>query len=311
MTVFGADVSAYQSGLDLRKLKAQGYDFVMLKCTEGHTIKDAAYPTFLQMTADAKLDVLAYHFVRSDSPPVSQAQNLASHIGDKRVPVMVDLEPEGSSAPDLSHLFAFTQACVALGLRVELLYDPLWYWAKLGRPNLPSSYDLISSLYGRNNYAYASQLYSAAGGDKGSGWNAYGGVVPTFWQFGSDDRVDGYSRPIDVDAYRGTLDQLRATGLFHDWSPAPPNPPVPPKPDPPKPAENPVWTSMLPVSKDRLNGWQNDAYPAGALLNATLVYAHDASAAAGANAAKLAEIEQKLDAALAALPTPTTPTENA
>lgn len=331
MTVFGADVSAFQEGADLRKLKAQGYDFVMLKCTEGHTVKDSAYPTFLQQAADAKLLTLAYHFLHSDSSPLSQAQNLASHIGDKHIPVMIDLEPTGSSEPTLEHVFAFTQACVALGLTVDVLYQPTWYWSKLGRPNLPRSYDLVASLYGRNSYAYGSQLYAAAGGDKGAGWAPYGGVRPTFWQFGSDDRVDGVTTPgrgVDVDAYRGTLAQLRGTGLFHDWSPPPTPPapkppaPVPPAPKPPAPPnpEKPVGKRTLtdadvaalldariPIGAgDKLAGhYGSDSYTLAEFVRGADVHAREAISVAQANAARLDAIAARLDALAPHIPTET------
>jgi hypothetical protein len=40
----------------------------------------------------------------------------------------------------------------------------------------------------------------------------------TLLQFGSNGVIDGYAGPVDLDAYRGTLAQLAASGLFKDWS---------------------------------------------------------------------------------------------
>jgi GH25 family lysozyme M1 (1,4-beta-N-acetylmuramidase) len=160
MTVYGLDVSKYQRGLDLASVKRQGFDFVVAKCTEGRGYADSQYPVF--MAAAKRNDLLfgAYHFLRSDSPLSVQAANLAAHIRDKTIPVMIDCEPSGSSRPKIAHVNGFA----------------------------------------------------------------------------SSGKVSGFSGKVDVDAFRGTLTQLKDSRFLKDWTPGPaPKPPTPPAPKPPTP----------------------------------------------------------------------------
>lgn len=57
----------------------------------------------------------------------------------------------------------------------------------------------------------AQQIYAAAGGDTGTGWNdRYGDRTCDIWQYSSGANVPGASSQTDVNAYRGTLAALTA-----------------------------------------------------------------------------------------------------
>ncbi len=100
----------------------------------------------------------------------------------------------------------------AVDRRVLAIYLPRWNWnGHLGRPDLrPLRCPLVASDYGSNPGGSPSAVYAARGGDSGPGWTAYGGVTPSMWQYGSNINCPGASRQTDVNAYRGTLAQLRA-----------------------------------------------------------------------------------------------------
>lgn len=237
-TTFGLDVSHYQAGLDLHAAKRQGYEFVMAKCSEGTGYVDASYGAFLQTARGSGMLFAAYHFLSHDNA-AAQADVVARHIRDKSIPIMLDVEANGATVADAN---AFRREAAKRGLSVPLLYLPHWYWQRLGSPSL-ASWRLVSSAYPSSAHAHGSQLYPGA---RGSGWAPYGGAKPVLWQFASTGKIDGYGSNVDLDAYRGTRDQLAATGLFKDYGHAAPKPsprPVKPKPKPkPKPA--PKWPSV-------------------------------------------------------------------
>src|SRR5205814_54146 len=104
-----------------------------------------------------------------------------------------------SSSPSLADVLGFASAFRAQGGITHLVYLPRWYWQALGSPDLTplerAGLHLISSNY---------MIYS----DTGPGWAGYGGVIPVIWQFTDAYPLNGFS--VDMNAYRGTVDQLRA-----------------------------------------------------------------------------------------------------
>lgn len=234
MTIFGCDISSYQHGLDVAHLPDP---FVLMKCTEDVGYADPDYPGWLTAVKASGKVPIAYHFI-GPSDPVKQAAHLAAHIIDRSVPVMVDFEDEGSFHPTLAQLLALDDAIDAAGLNVVLNYLPRWKWANLESPSLAGltqrGIGLVSSAYPNLTVAPAGQVYDAAGGDNGSGWGTYGGVTPRLWQF--SDRVADGGQLVDMNAFRGSVDQLKA---YLRISPPDPSPdPVPPTPIPPSPEDD-------------------------------------------------------------------------
>lgn len=231
MTVFIADISGFQAGINLGLLKAQGYAGVIIKCTEGAGYFNGDYNRARAQAKAIGLDAGAYHFLHARNI-AAQARNLAQHIGDKTIPAHIDMEPTGSSRPSAADLHQFIEACRSYGLTVVSQYVPPWYHASIGYPTLPNI-PLWVSRYGANRSGYASVLYP---GDKAASWLGYGGIKrATLLQFSSADKIDNYPRALDVSAFAGTLTQLRQTGLLKAWTLPPPPPPVIPPPVIPPP----------------------------------------------------------------------------
>lgn len=214
VTTWGIDISNHQEGLAVDRVKDEGYTFVIAKATEGGGFRDKSYPGFRDRAIHSGLLFAAYHFLRSDSPMEAQAQNLAGHIGDKDIPIMIDAErtDDGKSRPNLAHVIEFTRACQHRGLKLTMLYLPQWWWNELGRPALPTSFTLVKSDYGKNPAGFGSVIYP---GDNSLRWNGYGGDTVDILQFGSRGRLSCYpGKDVDIDAYRGTPEQLAETGIF-------------------------------------------------------------------------------------------------
>lgn len=233
MTIFGTDISSYQGGLNVAHLPDP---FVLMKCTEDVSYVDADYAQWLAAAKAARKPPVAYHFI-GPSDPAEQAAHLAAHIIDRSVPVMVDFEDEGAFHPTLAQLLALDDAIKAEGLHVALNYFPKWKWGELGSPSLAAltqrGIGLVSSSYPNLTVAAAGQVYAAAGGDSGPGWDSYGGVTPLLWQF-TDRAADGGQR-VDMNAYRGTVAQLAAA--LNPAAPAPAPAPAPtPNPEDNMPA---------------------------------------------------------------------------
>ncbi len=195
--IFGADVSHWQGskGLNAGKLAGEGFDFVMVKVSEGSGFRDPSWPTLRDQSRAAGLITIGYHYVTTD-PPELQAANCRRWIGDPTIPVMVDWEEGGG---DFANALAVIVALRAVGLTVPLGYFPRWYWEEQGRPDLrPAGVRLISSRYPTNAPGCAPALFQRVPVHY---WNGYGGLVPSMLQFSSHATTQGIE--IDADAYRG------------------------------------------------------------------------------------------------------------
>lgn len=210
MTIFLADISSYEHGLSIANL--HDCAGILAKCSEGTYYGDADYNGWRQQTAALGKIFVAYDFVKDNETADAQAAWIAEHIVDKTLPLMLDVETEGTSKPSFNQVVALINACKARGLRPKLVYLPFWYWQQIGSPDMSVlnklGIGLISSSYPNLTIAAAGQVYAADGGDKGAGWKPYGDVTPLLWQF-SDRILDG-AKTMDMNAYRGTAAQLAA-----------------------------------------------------------------------------------------------------
>ncbi len=223
MAVFLADVSSYQHGLRVAALAdCVG---VLAKCSEGTYYTDVDYDGWRREAAVAGKLFVAYHFMRADESAEAQATWIGSRIGDTSLPLELDVETEGSSKPTFAQVIALAKACKARGLRVKLLYLPRWYWQQIGSPNMSElntlGIGLISSSYPGGS-GTAAKLYP---GDNSAGWSPYGGVTPLLYQF-TDQATDGGLK-LDMNAYRGSREQLAAFLNVPSPVPQPTHPPVP------------------------------------------------------------------------------------
>jgi hypothetical protein len=219
VTVFLADISSYEDGLDLTTVKdCVG---VLAKCTESTDYVDKNYDGWRRQAASLGMLFVAYHFMRTDQSADAQAAHLAAHIGDPSLPVMIDVETEGSSKPNFTQVLALLKACIAHGLRPRLAYIPRWYWERIGSPDMRAlialGVGLISSSYpgGRGT---AAQLYP---GDSSAGWASYGGVAPLLYQFTNQATEAGHL--VDMNAFRGPRSALAAA--LQEGTPMAPIPP--------------------------------------------------------------------------------------
>lgn len=187
MTLYYPDVSNYQKGINLAGALA-----VSVKATEGSGYVSSDYSRAKAEAGTHGCYHTAYHFLHAGDTggQVTNAHNTAG-----KAPLMVDVEPTGSSQPGVGDAAAFIDAYRKAGGITHLCYLPHWYWQQIGSPSLKPLADrhmvLVSSAY--TSYTDRST---------GTGWQPYGGMTPQIWQY--TDRLAFNGQNVDFNAFRGS-----------------------------------------------------------------------------------------------------------
>lgn len=108
-------------------------------------------------------------------------------------------------------IMAWHDRWYAVDDRICSWYLPRWFYNGYlgGTPDLRElTGPLIQSNYPGGD-GTAQQIYTANGGDSGTGWDdLYGNRLPDIWQFTSSANVTGATGSTDTNAYRGTVAAL-------------------------------------------------------------------------------------------------------
>lgn len=220
MTIYGVDVASYQGNPSWSRVYEAGVRFAFSKVTQSTNYVN---PTWSHNKAgmlglgDRFLGG-AYHFLHGGDG-AAQARFFLSKAGDvSKLAVALDVEAGGADA-------ATSRAWVKEFKRLTgghpvIGYYPRWYWDQTGRPDL-SFFDTI----------WQSRYVSGSGSPTGlfsrvpaAWWTTFGSEPISILQFSSSGTVAGISGHCDVNAYRGTLAELRALALGTPQSPPAPVP---------------------------------------------------------------------------------------
>lgn len=92
--VHGVDVSHHQGEIDWELVKDDGYDFAIIKATEGGDWKDTKYSQNVLSARENDVVVCSYHYYSFCKDPVLQANHFISVIGDLSgsLPPAIDIE---------------------------------------------------------------------------------------------------------------------------------------------------------------------------------------------------------------------------
>lgn len=210
MTLYGIDVSNHQGNFDFAAAKREGFAFATHKVTEGAGYKDPFWPRAREQMAEHFPGLFGgYVFCRKESHPEREADALLSHLGDPRIPVQLDYE-DTSGGGDINDLRSRIAAIEARGMRVFANYLPRWFWRdRMRSPSLTGTPPIWNSHYVTGTGA-ASTLYETSTATVAAGWALFHDGAPAIeiLQFSEKGRVAG--QQIDVNAYRGDINQLRA-----------------------------------------------------------------------------------------------------
>lgn len=178
----GIDVSHYQGNIDFKKVKAAGYDFVIIKASEGNSYKDGMFETNYKNAVAEGLKVGIYHFGRFSSvaDAKAEAKFFLDVIKDKVLtyPAVLDLETDQYNLSDT----VLTDSAIAF---LEELENN-GYFAML----YSGKYFLENELEEDRLEPYASwvaRYASKLGRDAG------------IWQYSSKGSVPGISGNVDMD----------------------------------------------------------------------------------------------------------------
>ena len=239
--IWGIDVSSFQQGIDMRQVKAEGYDFCVVKATEGPYRDGTTYlnPAYREQIVNAKeagMVVGAYHYL-IETPAKAQVDLFLKTVGDiTGKMLMVDYEeyaePYGYLSPTERTLREFVAELKRrVGKHPVLLYSGQGYWESHPANGPATDMGVVTwdaSYPYHPEAGLGSTFYFRALND-GYGWGKrWGDQEPMIWQFSCNVICAGMQ--VDGNAFRGTKEELLAlTGGEPQPKPQPaPSPPVPP-----------------------------------------------------------------------------------
>jgi GH25 family lysozyme M1 (1,4-beta-N-acetylmuramidase) len=247
--IYGVDISNWQREIDLAQVAREGYEFCVVKASEGPYRDGTFYlnPSYgPQIEAAQKAGMLtgAYHYI-IETPVQAQVDLFLDTVGDvSGMLIMVDYEAY-PNFPELDPSMATLTEFVT-ELRNRIGDHPILGYAGQGYWNSPPPNGFIQHLAVTSWDAYyplhpqdglGSELYEQV---KQLGWDErWGDQEPKFWQFSANGRVAGMQ--IDVNAFSGTRDELY--GLANAQTPD-----VKPEPEPVgEPSEARVYLGVDPA----------------------------------------------------------------
>lgn len=198
--VRGVDVSSYQGEIDWALLASQDIDFAFLKATEGSTYTDRRFEANLEGALATELRVGAYHFFSYDSSGEAQAEHFIEVVPkvEGMLPPVVDVEFYG----DYFDNPADTEVVrTELGVLIDLLkahygVNPIIYVTE-------KAYDLYIAGEFAENDVWFRDIWSKP--------SLSDGRSPTFWQYSSREKLEGYEgeeRFIDMNVFCGSKEEF-------------------------------------------------------------------------------------------------------
>lgn len=190
--IVGIDISAHNGpDIDFEALRNEGIEFVILKATEGVSLKDSRFHSNYLKAARAGLKIGVYHFFRFDCTGMMQAINLLHSVRGKELDLPLIIDVEEWSNP-ITH--------PTPGV-VESLYDMINYLDSHGYP--------VMIYTNKNGYerfvrgrleGFPLWLCSLSDLDESS---------PSchIWQFSHRGDVGGVKGDVDLNAFIGTREE--------------------------------------------------------------------------------------------------------
>lgn len=222
MTVYGWDGSHYdwdRGPVDLGAAVRDGIQFFTHKATEGSSYLDPQFAYAMARAKNAGMPLIGAYCVNRKGDQAPQVDKFIRVLDQgapfwRAEPFIVQLDCERWSdkdgvyayEPSLAEIHAWCDTFVQRtgGRLTPVVYAPKWVYGDTGLRGL--RYPLWASNYGTNPTVPYRQAYP---GDGSTRWAAYSGIVPAILQFGSRTTI-GVQGICDANAFRGTLDQLRA-----------------------------------------------------------------------------------------------------
>lgn len=198
MTLYGIDVSHYQGTIDWPGVVKAGMGYCVAQASVGQSWVDPTFKVNRQSAQAVGLLAGAYHFLEPGSGS-SQADLFCSTVGDfDGILAAVDVEVPGLTLGMVQAFCAYFDAHTG-GHPLFVYANPKTWKTQLGDPDMRGLGPLWLAYYPKGGYP----------GDHDPTWNlVMGRQKPVLWQYGPR-HIPGRPKPVDGDAYRGTLPELR------------------------------------------------------------------------------------------------------
>lgn len=193
--VRGIDVSSHNGDIDFSKVRANGYEFVFIKASEGSDFKDKNFKTNYAKARKAGIKTGAYHFFRFDKDGVDQAINFLNAVDNRCLDLGLAIDVEQQGNPEGIEKELITERLTAMTEYLYLKgYRVTFYTNKTGYENF-----LMESFPG-----YPLWICSFSEHPIDADW--------TYWQYNHHGKVNGIKGDVDLNAYNGTREEFKKTG---------------------------------------------------------------------------------------------------
>lgn len=192
--VHGIDVSRYQSDIDWKKVAQQDIAFAFVKASEGESISDNFFCKNWKEIKEANIRRGAYHFFRPTTSVLTQAQNFMDNVilekGD--LPPVLDIEVlDGVSSEDLVIRVRTWLEIIEAEYQIRpIIYTNLKFYNK----HLADHFQEYPVWIARYNKYFEPLLVNE--------------VKWKFWQYGNRGRLDGIDGDVDLNVFKGSIDEL-------------------------------------------------------------------------------------------------------
>ena len=200
----GVDLSSVQASVDFPALHAGGYDFVILKGTQGQFGVDPTYAPRIEAARRAGVLVpMHYHVLTVYAPVDRQIKNAVQHAIDYDVDVALDFEVGGTT---ILQALTFAQGVKAAGRRVVLYSYPLFMRQFQGNASLAL---LVQAVEGYWSASYPHEKTEPADSEQPWVPSAFGGRW-LFWQWSGNggNPAPGIPQVVDHTLWNGGRDSL-------------------------------------------------------------------------------------------------------
>lgn len=192
--VKGLDVSHHQGSIDWEKVAGTNkYSFVFIKATEGHDFIDDAFATNWQEAQSQGLLVGAYHFFSTRSTGAEQADYFMAVVPqvETALPPVIDIEVDLTKDPQ-----QIRREVTTLAERLTNHYGkkPILYVTN-------GTYKTYVKGHFNDYHIWIREIIS---------FPQIGEQEWTIWQYNNRGRVSGINTLVDINAFRGSSEDLKA-----------------------------------------------------------------------------------------------------
>jgi lysozyme len=190
--VHGIDVSHHQGPIDWAAVRQDGVAFAYMKATEGEDWRDPRFEENWRGAGAAGIPRGAYHFFTFCTPGALQADNFLAALRSSggELPPVADVEFTGNCTRWES-ISRIREELATFLSRVEAGAGrrPILYLTRTSHARIIAGHFPDHELWVRHVVLVPSQ-------------RRYGRWL--FWQFAHDGQIDGITRPVDLNVFRGS-----------------------------------------------------------------------------------------------------------